>query len=87
MREDLQYAINREWFGSPKDCVPKSALQQILDANKPKKYGVLGNVEGFKGQIIPCETIQEIKTLVNEGFRIYAIFNKEELEQVVAKLC
>ena len=32
MRKDLTYALNKEWFGSPKDCVPKSAIQQILDA-------------------------------------------------------
>jgi hypothetical protein len=37
MHKDLQYAIDKDWFGAPKDCVPKSALRQILDAAKKTK--------------------------------------------------
>lgn len=35
MRKDLQFAIEKEWFGATKDCVPKSALMQILGASAP----------------------------------------------------
>jgi hypothetical protein len=85
MREDLQYAIGKEWFGAPKDCVPKSALQQILGAGN-KGYGVVCHKDGQKGQIILCETIEDIRKLMVEGYRIHIILDENDMKQVIKKL-
>lgn len=87
MRKDLQYAIDREWFGCSPDHVPKSALQQILDASKPKFYGVVCRKDGEQGQMVLCETVEDIKKLMTDGYRIYIILDENDMKQVVAKLC
>ena len=33
VQKDLQYALEKEWFGVPTDCIPKSIIQQILGAS------------------------------------------------------
>lgn len=87
MRKDLKYAIEKDWFGSPKDCVPKSALLQILDASKPKQYGVVCHKDGQSGQMILCETLEDVKTLMASGYRIHIILDQNDMKDLVAKLC
>jgi hypothetical protein len=86
MRKDLQYAIEKEWFGAPKDCVPKSALQQILDASKPKQYAVVCRKAGVPDAIILCETVEDIKKLSDDGYRIHIILDQNDMKQIAAKL-
>ncbi|RJQ24585.1 hypothetical protein C4577_07385 [Candidatus Parcubacteria bacterium] len=36
IREDLEYAINRTYLSCPNDCVPKSIIRQVIDAEAPE---------------------------------------------------
>lgn len=86
MRKDLKYAIDREWFGAPKDCVPKSALEQILDASKPRQYGVVCRKDK-EGELRICDDISDIKKLLDEGYKIHMILDKQDLKTIAQRLC
>lgn len=85
MRKDLIFAIKKLWYGYPSACVPKSALYQILDADQ--SYGVVCRKSGKRSEIKSCSSLEEVKHLTDDGYRIFAILSREELEEVTTKLC
>lgn len=36
LKKELEYILERDHFGAPADCVPKSSIQQIYDAHYGK---------------------------------------------------